>query len=118
MELNPIFKALQDQTRRILLETLLEKDGQTLFELHMRLSQIDGVHLSRQALTRHLNVLEKAGLIRTEFDWRSKHHFLQTNPLAHLHDRWLSRFLESDNTLPRTKKQAKTDANYRDINSG
>ncbi|MCB1517988.1 MAG: helix-turn-helix transcriptional regulator [Hyphomicrobiaceae bacterium] len=95
MELDPVFKALADPTRRALLDLLRDREGQTLFELHTRLSQIDGNTLTRQGLSRHLAILERAGLIRTNFEWKSKHHYLQSAPLERLTRIWLSRFLTS-----------------------
>ena len=89
MDLDPIFKALADQTRRKLLYELDERDGQTLFELHVRLTSWHGAALSRQALSKHLGLLEDAGLVRTQWQWRSKHHFLEREPLRRLTRIWL-----------------------------
>lgn len=89
MDLDPVFKALADPTRRRLLDELDERDGQTLFELHVRMISWHGASLSRQALSKHLDVLEKAGLIRTEWVWRSKHHHLVREPLEHVLRLWL-----------------------------
>lgn len=89
MELDLIFKALADSTRRRLLDELDERTGQTLFELHVRMLTWHGAALSRQALSKHLDVLEKAGLIRTEWEWRSKHHYFVREPLDRLWQLWL-----------------------------
>lgn len=89
MDLQPVFKALTDPTRRHLLDELDARDGQTLFELHVRLISWHGEALTRQALSKHLGVLEKAGLVRTEWQWRSKHHFLEREPLRRLWRIWL-----------------------------
>ena len=89
MDLDPIFKALADPTRRLLLYELGERDGQTLFELHVRLISWHGAALSRQALSKHLGLLEAADLVRTEWRWRSKHHFLEREPLRRLWRVWL-----------------------------
>jgi DNA-binding transcriptional ArsR family regulator len=89
MELDSIFRALADPTRRRMMEELAERDGQTLFELHVRLINWHGVSLSRQALSKHLSALEEAGLVRTEWRWRSKHHYLERKPLRQLDDVWL-----------------------------
>jgi DNA-binding transcriptional ArsR family regulator len=84
-----LMKALADSTRRRILDDLGERDGQTLFELHVRLITWHGVSLSRQALSKHLTVLEEAGLVRSEWRWRSKHHFLLREPLRRLWQVWL-----------------------------
>ncbi|QRM32707.1 helix-turn-helix transcriptional regulator [Microvirga sp. VF16] len=89
MELDSIFRALCDPTRRRMVEELAERDGQTLFELHVRLISWHGASLSRQALSKHLSALEEAGLVRTEWRWRSKHHYLERKPLRQLCDVWL-----------------------------
>ena len=89
MDLDRLFQALSDTTRRRLLDELAERDGQTLFELHVRLISWHGASLSRQALSKHLLVLEEAGLVRTEWRWRSKHHFLVRAPLGNAWKVWL-----------------------------
>ena len=89
MDFDPLFKALADPTRRRLLDELDERDGQTLFELHVRLISWHGLSLSRQALAKHLALLEAAGVVRTEWRWRSKHHFLERTPLQRLWRNWL-----------------------------
>ena len=76
MDLDLLFHALSDTTRRRLLDELAERDGQTLFELHVRLLTWQQASLTRQGLRGILSVLEEAGLLRTEWRWRSKHHFL------------------------------------------
>jgi DNA-binding transcriptional ArsR family regulator len=96
MDLEPIFKALADQTRRRLLDELGEREGQTLFELHARLISWHGAALTRQALSKHLAVLEEAGLVRTEWRWRSKHHFLEREPLRRLWRVWLGPLTEAE----------------------
>jgi DNA-binding transcriptional ArsR family regulator len=89
VDLDVILRALADPTRRRLLDELAEREGQTLFELHVRLISWHGASLSRQALSKHLGVLEEAGLVRTEWRWRSKHHFLVREPLRRLWRIWL-----------------------------
>ena len=89
MELDGIFRALADPTRRRLVEELAERDGPTLFELHVRLINWHGASLARQALSKHLATLEEAGLVRTEWRWRSKHHFLERAPLERTWELWL-----------------------------
>ena len=89
VELDLIFKALADPTRRRLIDELDERDGQTLFELHVRLISWHGAALSRQALSKHLTLLENAGVVRTEWQWKSKHHFLVREALEHVWRLWL-----------------------------
>lgn len=84
MDFDSIFKALADPTRRRLIDALVERDGQTLFELNVRLVSWNEDAPSRQALSKHLGVLEDAGLLKVEWQWRSKHHFLQREPLRRL----------------------------------
>lgn len=89
MDLDRLFHALSDATRRRLLDELAERDGQTLFELHVRMITWQQSKLSRQGLSRHLAVLEEAGLLRTEWRWRSKHHFLVRDPIRMAWKVWL-----------------------------
>src|SRR5882757_6018815 len=88
MDLDRLFHALADSTRRRLIDELAERDGQTLFELHVRMLQWHGASLTRQALSRHLAVLEEAGLLRCEWQWRSKFHFLELEPLRRASTVW------------------------------
>jgi DNA-binding transcriptional ArsR family regulator len=94
VDFGSLFKALADPIRRRLLDELDERDGQTLFELHVRLITWQGTSLSRQALSKHLGVLEEAGIVRTEWRWRSKHHFLERQPLRRLWRMWLGPLAE------------------------
>ncbi len=79
---------MADPTRRAILDELQERDGQTLFELCVRLTSRHGLGSTRQAVSQHLDVLEAAGLIRTRRDGRYKFHELDTAPLREVHERW------------------------------
>jgi DNA-binding transcriptional ArsR family regulator len=83
-----IFKALADPTRRILLDELAERDGQTLFELCSRLLMNHQLASSRQAISQHLEVLESAGLVESRRQGRYKFHYINTGPLERFADRW------------------------------
>ena len=83
-----VFKALADPTRRAILDELTERDGQTLFELCSRLATKHGMGSTRQAISQHLDVLESAGLVRTQREGRYKFHHLDTAPLRQIADRW------------------------------
>jgi DNA-binding transcriptional ArsR family regulator len=83
-----VFKALADPTRRRILDELVERDGQTLFEICTRLVTKHGLGLSRQAISQHLAVLESAGLVRSRRQGRYKFHNLNTEPFI---TRWLKR---------------------------
>lgn len=84
-----LFRALADPTRRVILDELLERDGQTLFELCARLATKHQLGSTRQAVSQHLAVLEDAGLVTTRRQGRYKFHSLDTSPLQHVVDRWL-----------------------------
>ncbi|MET8571564.1 metalloregulator ArsR/SmtB family transcription factor [Streptomyces sp. NPDC004783] len=84
-----LFKALADPTRRVILDELTEKSGQTLFEICSRLSVKHGLGISRQGVSQHLAVLEAAGLVRTRREGRYKFHDLDTAPLRQIAERWL-----------------------------
>jgi DNA-binding transcriptional ArsR family regulator len=84
-----LFKALADPTRRIILDELTERDGQTLFELCARLATRHQLGSSRQAISQHLDVLESAGLVETRREGRYKFHYIDTSPLEPIVERWL-----------------------------
>ena len=86
-----VFKALSDPTRRAILDELRARDGQTLFELCVRLINNHGSSSTRQAISQHLDVLEAAGLVETRRDGRYKFHHLNAAPLQELARRWAPR---------------------------
>jgi DNA-binding transcriptional ArsR family regulator len=83
-----VFKALGDPTRRAILDELHERNGQTLFELCVRLTTKYGLGSTRQAVSQHLDVLEAAGLVITRREGRYKFHELDTAPLREVTERW------------------------------
>jgi DNA-binding transcriptional ArsR family regulator len=85
-----VFRALADPTRRVILDELRERDGQTLFELRARLATRHGLGSTRQAVSQHLAVLEDAGLVTTRRQGRYKFHHLDTAPLTVIVERWLT----------------------------
>ena len=83
-----VYKALADPTRRLILDGLAERDGQTLFEICARLATRHRSASSRQAISQHLDVLEEAGLITTKKEGRYKLHFIDARPLGEISKRW------------------------------
>lgn len=83
-----VYEALAAPARRAILDELRDRDGQTLFEICTRLTMKQGLHLSRQAVSQHLDVLEGAGLVRTRREGRYKFHDLDTGPLRAIVERW------------------------------
>ena len=83
-----VFKALDDETRRLILDELALRDGQSLFEICTTLTMRHGVTSSRQAISQHLAVLEDAGLVATERVGRTKLHHFTPEPLAEIARRW------------------------------
>jgi DNA-binding transcriptional ArsR family regulator len=71
-DLDHIFKALGDPTRRKIIDRLRERPGQSLFEICALFFAENGMALSRQAITQHIDMLQKAGLVRVE--WWLRHH--------------------------------------------
>jgi DNA-binding transcriptional ArsR family regulator len=86
-----VFEALSTPARRAILDELHERDGQTLFELCGRLTMKHGMAMSRQAISQHLDVLESVGLITTRREGRYKFHYLNTDPLKAIVERWLKK---------------------------
>ena len=81
-----VFKALADPSRRALLDALNARNGQTLREL------CAGLEMARQSVSKHLAVLEEAGLVTTVWRGREKLHYLNAAPVHELAHRWISRF--------------------------
>ena len=86
MDTDAVFRALADESRRALLDRLFGRDGQTLGELTR------GMAMSRQAVAKHLAVLEAANLVATVWRGRVKLHFLNPVPIAQIADRWIGKF--------------------------
>jgi uncharacterized protein YndB with AHSA1/START domain/DNA-binding transcriptional ArsR family regulator len=79
-----VFKALSDPTRRLLLDSMRDRPGQTLTELEQ------GPSMTRFGVMKHLRVLEEAGLVVTQRDGRSKRHYLNALPIQEVADRWMA----------------------------
>ena len=90
-----IYRGLADETRRLLLDELIIRDEQTLFELCSKLAVNHGLTPSRQAVSQHLDALETAGLVRTERRGRYKLHTIDTAPLSQIAERWPQRKADS-----------------------
>ena len=86
MTMDAVFKALADPVRRALLDSLRLRGGQTLGEL------CEGRGMSRQAVTKHLAVLESANLVAAERRGREKLHHLNPVPIQEIADRWIGQY--------------------------
>ena len=84
--MDAVFKALADASRRKLLDDLHKKNGQTLSELCGRLD------MTRQAVTKHLVILEQANLVATVWRGREKLHYLNPMPLHEIYERWIEKY--------------------------
>jgi uncharacterized protein YndB with AHSA1/START domain len=87
-DVDEVFRALADPTRRSLLDELFREDGQTLTALGERFE------MTRFGVMKHLKQLEDAGLIVTRRRGREKLHFLNVVPIRLIHDRWVSKYAE------------------------
>lgn len=88
MNVDLVFRALADPTRRELLDELFRKDGQPLNALTRRFS------MTRIGVAKHVRILEDAGLVVTRRRGREKLHFLNPVPIRLVHDRWVSKYTE------------------------
>jgi DNA-binding transcriptional ArsR family regulator len=95
-----VFKALADSSRRHLLDRLRVKSGLTLGEL------CDGHDMTRQAVTKHLVLLETANLVVTKKQGREKLHFLNAVPIHDIYVRWIGKFERSRLQALHNLKQA------------
>jgi len=81
-----VFKALADRTRRKLLDRLRADNGQTLSEL------CEHLDMTRQAVTKHLRLLEAANLVVTVWRGREKLHYLNPLPIHEISERWIGQY--------------------------
>ncbi len=84
--MDKVFKALADPGRRLLLDRLRADNGQTLGQL------CDHMDMSRQAVTKHLKLLEEATLMVTIWRGREKLHYLNPVPIHDIFERWIGKF--------------------------
>lgn len=84
--MDEVFKALADASRRALLDRLHARSGQTLSEL------CDGLVMTRQAVTKHLAILEAANLVAAIKHGREKLHYLNPVPIHQIGERWIKKF--------------------------
>ena len=103
--MDAVFKALSDPSRRKLLDELHTNNGQTLSELCAHLA------MTRQAVTKHLVLLEEANLVATVWRGREKLHFLNPVPLHEISERWIAKYerprLDALGALKRDLEQTK-----------
>jgi len=88
-ELDKVFKALADASRRRLIDRLYARNGQTLSDL------CEGLDMTRQAVSQHLDLLEAANLVSTRRSGREKLHFFNPVPIHEISERWIARFERS-----------------------
>ncbi len=84
--MDQIFKALANQSRREVMDRIFARDGQTLNEL------CEVASFSRQAVSKHLQILEDAGLVVTHWSGREKLHYLNPAPVHEISERWLKKY--------------------------
>lgn len=94
MDINSLFTALADPTRRQILIELSARDGQTLYELCAKLLMVHKIDMSRQAISKHLDALEASKLISTTWNGREKLHYLNRDPLVKIQD-WVKALAKS-----------------------
>ena len=89
--MDEVFRALADASRRELLDWLFQKNGQTLNELCERLAE-SGASMTRQAVSKHLAILEGANLVATVKRGREKLHYLNPVPIHDIAERWIGKY--------------------------
>ncbi|MEL6110112.1 MAG: helix-turn-helix domain-containing protein [Planctomycetota bacterium] len=93
-DVNLVMRAIADPVRRSIIDLLSDGTSRSLFSICVDLSQNSELHLSRQAVTKHLNVLESAGLLDVEWQGRTKLHTFNGGPLKALGKGWLKKYLK------------------------
>jgi DNA-binding transcriptional ArsR family regulator len=89
MSMDAVFRALADAARRQLLDSLHARNGQTMSEL------CEGHDMTRQAVAKHLGILEEANLVTTQKRGREKLHYLNPVPIHEIADRWIGKYERS-----------------------
>lgn len=87
-EIDKVFKALADPSRRELLDRLHARNGQSLIEL------CKGLDMARQSVTQHLDLLEEANLLSVKWQGREKLHYFNPVPIHAIYERWIRKFEE------------------------
>ncbi|MBS1910341.1 MAG: helix-turn-helix transcriptional regulator [Bacteroidetes bacterium] len=85
-QIDKVFKALADPSRRALIDRLHARNGQTLSEL------CKGLEMARQSVTQHLGLLEDANLITVQWKGREKLHYFNPVPIHEIYRRWIQKF--------------------------
>lgn len=85
-DIDRVFKALADPSRRELMDRLHARNGQTLSEL------CEGLRMKRQSVTQHLQLLEAANLISVQWQGREKRHYFNPVPIHEIYERWIRKF--------------------------
>ncbi|HVZ39963.1 MAG TPA: helix-turn-helix domain-containing protein [Candidatus Kapabacteria bacterium] len=85
-QIDKVFKALADPSRRALIDRLHARNGQTLSEL------CQGLEMARQSVTQHLGLLEDANLISVKWKGREKLHYFNPVPIHEIYRRWIQKF--------------------------
>jgi DNA-binding transcriptional ArsR family regulator len=99
MDDNLVFKALADPSRRKLLDRLHRRNGLTLGEL------CSGLDMSRQAVAKHLRILQGANLVSIQREGREKRHYINPVPIHGIAERWIHKFEQASlRTLAELKK--------------
>src|SRR6516165_9941580 len=106
VDMDKVFKALADPSRRQLLDRLHANNGQTLGQLCAHLD------MTRQAVTKHLAVLEEANLVVVVWRGREKLHYLNPVPIHDIAERWIGKFERGRlRVLAELKKQLEGESN-------
>ena len=106
MTMDAVFRALADESRRLLLDRLHARNGQSLSEL------CEGLGMSRQAVTKHLVILEEANLIVAVKRGRERFHFLNPVPINEIAERWIGKYERGRlQALAQLKKNLEGDRN-------
>jgi len=87
-----VFRALADPVRRLLLDTLFQRDGRSLGELEAAVNQ--HVEMTRFGVAKHLRLLEQADLVISSKQGRTKLHHLNPVPIQQIHQRWIGKYSE------------------------
>ena len=110
-DLDAVFRALADPTRRAVLDALFERDGQTVTALCDRFPA-----MTRFGVMKHLGVLEAANLVITQREGRTKLHFLNPVPIQQLADRWIDKYAQPfTRALVDVQQQLERDTTTQDI---
>ncbi len=94
--MDELYRAIADPTRRAILDELVVRNGQSLYEIRGRLVMKHSIQSTRQAISQHIDVLQDAGLVTSRREGKYKFHWFNGEPLKAITERWPTKAAEKE----------------------